>query len=78
VADRQTKPCKLCGRPIFWDHGFKKRNLREHEYACASMTKEQREAANAAFSRAPLRPRKRKRKTKNQLELSFGDEETAP
>lgn len=74
MSVRETKPCSLCGRPIFWDHGFKKRNLREHEFACASLTGEERKRENERFARASARPRKRRRKVKDQLELVFGEE----
>lgn len=69
--DRPTQSCSLCGRLIYWDHGFKKKNLRRHEYACATRTPEERIRA----CRVVVRRRKRARKDGDQLELSFRDDE---
>lgn len=32
--ERQTRPCPICGRPIFWDHGLNRHNFDEHMAAC--------------------------------------------
>lgn len=75
--DRPTRACRLCGALIFWDHGFRKRNLYAHERACSSMDDvgrarvRKRVAMAAAKSRRP----RRRRKSKKQLELDYGEDE---
>lgn len=71
--DRTTRDCRICGRPIFWDHGFKARNFREHEMACAHRTDRQRVSQKASSARVRARGRRR-RKNKKQLDLPFDKE----
>lgn len=33
-VERQTRPCPICGRQIFWDHGLNRHNFDEHVTAC--------------------------------------------
>lgn len=46
--------------------------MREHEYACASLSAEQRRSANVAVAR--LKRRRRGKRTSDQLELDLEEE----
>ena len=75
MVDRPTRACRLCGALLFWDHGFKKRNLYAHERACATKDDAGRARVRARVAAQSKRPRRRKKKSKKQLELDYGEDE---